>query len=69
MNFARDRLVENFLWALGVATDPSFSKIRRILAKIGALITVIDDIYDVYGTIDELVLFTEAVERFVYTGL
>ncbi|OMO83636.1 hypothetical protein COLO4_22400 [Corchorus olitorius] len=63
MTFARDRLVENFLWAVGVATHPSLGKCRRILTKVGALITIIDDIYDVYGTMDELVLFTEAVER------
>ncbi|XP_022750978.1 (-)-alpha-terpineol synthase-like [Durio zibethinus] len=61
--FARDRVVECFLWAMGVATDLHFGNCRRILAKVGALITIIDDIYDVYGTMDELLLFTEAVER------
>jgi isoprene synthase len=30
-----------------------------------SFVTIIDDIYDVYGTLDELELFTNAVERFV----
>ncbi|XVF61828.1 hypothetical protein PTKIN_Ptkin08bG0162200 [Pterospermum kingtungense] len=61
--FARDRLMENFLWTVGVAPDPQFGNGRRILTKVNALITTIDDVYDVYGTLDELELFTEAVER------
>ncbi|KAK9217832.1 hypothetical protein WN943_006462 [Citrus x changshan-huyou] len=36
---------------------------RRILTITFALISVIDDIYDVYGTLDELELFADAVER------
>ncbi|KAL5564921.1 hypothetical protein UlMin_028085 [Ulmus minor] len=32
-------------------------------AQVNSFITVIDDIYDLYGTLDELELFTEAVER------
>ncbi|XWS16611.1 hypothetical protein CRYUN_Cryun34aG0104600 [Craigia yunnanensis] len=36
---------------------------KRILTKVIAMTSVIDDIYDVYGTLEELVLFTKAVER------
>ncbi|KAH1091899.1 hypothetical protein J1N35_019156 [Gossypium stocksii] len=61
--FARDRLMENFLWTVGFAFDPHFGNLRRTLTKVGALITSIDDVYDVYGTLDELELFTQAVER------
>ncbi|RVW94769.1 (-)-germacrene D synthase [Vitis vinifera] len=35
----------------------------KILTEVIAMTSVIDDIYDVYGTLEELKLFTEAVER------
>lgn len=57
--------MENFLWTVGVVFEPEFGYCRRMLIKVNALITVIDDIYDVYGTLDELELFTDAVERLV----
>ncbi|XP_062076059.1 (+)-alpha-pinene synthase, chloroplastic-like [Humulus lupulus] len=63
MDYARDRLVEAFLWQIGVRFEPEFSYFRRISARLYVLITVIDDIYDVYGTLEELELFTNAVER------
>uniref|UniRef100_M1CHJ1 Monoterpene synthase 2 n=1 Tax=Solanum tuberosum TaxID=4113 RepID=M1CHJ1_SOLTU len=43
--------------------EPQYSNSRRMLTKVAALGTIIDDIYDVYGTLDELELFTDAVER------
>lgn len=61
--FARDRLVENFLWTVGVNYLPQFSLGRRTLTKVNAMITTIDDVYDVFGTIDELEEFTEITNR------
>ncbi|XLU27508.1 hypothetical protein S245_063574 [Arachis hypogaea] len=63
LNFARDRLVENFLWPLEMNSEPHIQFFRRNLTKVNCLITTIDDIYDVYGTLEELELFTEAVDR------
>ncbi|KAF4398887.1 hypothetical protein G4B88_023481 [Cannabis sativa] len=63
LEFARDRTMVNFLWTVGVAFEPHFKSFRRMITKVNALITVIDDIYDVYGALDELELFTNAVER------
>ncbi|KAG2689095.1 hypothetical protein I3760_09G124100 [Carya illinoinensis] len=63
LSFVRDRVVENFLWTVGISFEPQFGFVRRMLAKLGALITIIDDAYDVYGTLEELELFTEVVER------
>ena len=35
------------------------------MTKLIVILTIIDDTYDAYGTIDELELFTKAIERFV----
>ncbi|XP_041013560.1 myrcene synthase, chloroplastic-like [Juglans microcarpa x Juglans regia] len=63
LSFARDRLMENFLWTVGMSFQPEFGYNRRMLTKVNSLITTIDDVYDVYGTLEELELFTDAVER------
>ncbi|PHT30254.1 (-)-camphene/tricyclene synthase, chloroplastic [Capsicum baccatum] len=61
--FARDRIVEAFLWIVGTMFEPQHSNFRRMLTKVAALVTAIEDIYDVYGTLDELEVFTHAVRR------
>ncbi|OAY79143.1 Terpene synthase 10 [Ananas comosus] len=61
--FSRDRLAENYLWSVGWAFEPKHSTFRLAQTKANSLVTVIDDVYDVYGSLDELELFTEAVDR------
>lgn len=65
LQFARDRLMESFFWAVGMVFEPEYSNCRKGLTKVAALITTLDDIYDIYGSLDELEQFTDAVERFV----
>ncbi|KAF3451715.1 hypothetical protein FNV43_RR07811 [Rhamnella rubrinervis] len=63
LSFSRDRLMESFFWALGMVNGTQYSKQRKGITKAFYLVTVIDDVYDVYGTLDELELFTNTVER------
>ncbi|XP_022896311.1 (-)-alpha-terpineol synthase-like [Olea europaea var. sylvestris] len=63
LSFARDRLVECFFWTTGVIFEPQYEFCRKILPKVNALVTTIDDIYDVYGTLEELEVFTRIIER------
>ncbi|XP_042047803.1 (-)-5-epieremophilene synthase STPS3-like [Salvia splendens] len=61
--YARDRVVECFFWAMGVYHEPQFSRARVMLTKTIAMTSIIDDTYDAYGVIEELDVFTEAIER------
>ncbi|KAI3795900.1 hypothetical protein L1987_38560 [Smallanthus sonchifolius] len=63
LGFVRDRHVECFLWTVGLLPELRFSGSRIELAKTIAILLVIDDIYDTYGSYDDLVLFTEAIQR------
>nr|G0Y7D2.1 RecName: Full=Alpha-thujene synthase, chloroplastic; AltName: Full=Terpene synthase 2; Short=LcTPS2; Flags: Precursor [Litsea cubeba]AEJ91555.1 alpha-thujene synthase [Litsea cubeba] len=63
LEFSRDRLVECFFWTTGVIFDPQFERCRGVLTKVNQLVSTIDDVYDVYGSLEELELFTDAVDR------
>lgn len=62
--FARDRVIECSFWALGTFAEPQYVFARQVLSKTIAMLSVMDDIYDVHGTIEELELFTKVVDRF-----
>ncbi|KAF9589659.1 hypothetical protein IFM89_026793 [Coptis chinensis] len=69
LNFARDRLVESFLWSVGIAYEPQNARCREWLTQVMNFVLIIDDIYDVYGSLEELELFTDAVERWDHKAM
>ncbi|XP_027931269.1 (3S,6E)-nerolidol synthase 1-like [Vigna unguiculata] len=61
--FAKYQPLKWYIWPMACFTDPSFSDQRIELTKSISLIYIIDDIFDVYGTLDQLTLFRDAVNR------
>ncbi|KAJ1384847.1 Terpenoid cyclases/protein prenyltransferase alpha-alpha toroid [Sesbania bispinosa] len=61
--YARDRLVEPYLFSLGMSYEPQDSNARIIVGKLFIVVSLLDDTYDAYGTIQELELFTKAIQR------
>ncbi|XP_042009466.1 1,8-cineole synthase, chloroplastic-like [Salvia splendens] len=61
--FIRDRIVECYYWGTGTVERREHGSERILLTKVLGLITAIDDIYDIYGTLEELQLFTDAIRR------
>ncbi|PHT99604.1 5-epi-aristolochene synthase 2 [Capsicum chinense] len=52
--YARDRVVECYFWALGVYYKPQYYQARVMLVKTISMISIVDDTYDAYGTVEEL---------------
>ncbi|KAK9016800.1 hypothetical protein V6N11_079293 [Hibiscus sabdariffa] len=61
--FIRDRLVECYLWIVGVYFEPHYSVARTFMTKVISLTSIVDDTYDAYGTPEEHELFTKAIHR------
>ncbi|KAI3687967.1 hypothetical protein L1987_81672 [Smallanthus sonchifolius] len=57
------KLESSFLWAVGFGYLPHYSLGRSSLAKAATMITAIDDVYDVYGILEELEKFTDIIDR------
>ncbi|KAJ0018517.1 hypothetical protein Pint_09998 [Pistacia integerrima] len=62
-SFARDSWMICFFWATGTTSERQYGYCRTVSGIVNALITSMDDVYDVYGTLDELEILTKAIDR------
>lgn len=62
-NSFRDRIAEFFFGMMGIYFEPRYSLARVISTKISMIMTVVDDTYDAYGTLPEVISFTDALQR------
>lgn len=46
--------------------EPQYAFGRNFLTKIITLSSILDDMYDAYATLDELEIFTAAIERYTF---
>ncbi|KAM5588541.1 (3S,6E)-nerolidol synthase 1-like [Rosa sericea] len=63
LKFVRDQPIKWYTWPMASLVDPRLSDERIELTKAISLVYIIDDIFDVHGTLDELIHFTAAVAR------
>ncbi|KAH0739191.1 hypothetical protein KY290_037896 [Solanum tuberosum] len=57
------RMVECYFWVAGVYFEVQHSRARKMMTKLFTTYVIIDDTYDTYATYDELVAFTNAIDR------
>ncbi|XP_060199560.1 (3S,6E)-nerolidol synthase 1-like [Lycium barbarum] len=69
LKLLRDQPLKWYAWPMAMLAAPKMSQQRIELEKCISFIYVIDDIFDVYGTVEELTLFTEAVNRWELDAL
>ncbi|KAL3839185.1 hypothetical protein ACJIZ3_023776 [Penstemon smallii] len=70
LKHARNQPLKWYTWSMAILIDDSsFSWQRVEFTKSVAFIYLIDDIFDLYGTLDELISFTEAVNRWDYAAI
>jgi len=62
LSYARDRLVENYFWTCGVFHE-EYSRARMLFAKTFGMLSLMDDTYDVYATLEECHVLNEAIQR------
>ncbi|KAG6692404.1 (3S,6E)-nerolidol synthase 1-like [Carya illinoinensis] len=69
LKFARDQPLKWYIVSMACLTDPVLSEERVELTKPISLIYIIDDIFDVHGTLEEVTLFTAAINKWDLAAL
>lgn len=63
LTFTRDRVTEIYFSSASFMFEPEFATCRSVYTKISIFTVILDDLYDAYGSLDNLKLFSEAVKR------
>ncbi|KAL5831997.1 hypothetical protein ACOSQ4_017351 [Xanthoceras sorbifolium] len=66
--YMRNRIMELYFWTVVTYYEPCYSGARSIYTKVLAMMTVMDDTFDAYGTLEELRRLTNAIERWDTSG-
>ncbi|XP_038688573.1 probable terpene synthase 6 [Tripterygium wilfordii] len=67
-SYARQRIAECYLWAMGTSFEPQYVEIRINTAKVILSLSILDDTFDAFGTIEELQQFTDAIQKWNITA-
>ena len=59
---ARDQVLKWYMWPMTVLEGLSFSRYRIEITKIISMVYIVDDIFDLVATQNELSLFNEAIK-------
>ncbi|KAG2239622.1 hypothetical protein Bca52824_091580 [Brassica carinata] len=65
VTYTRHRVAEAYLWSIGAYFEPQYSQARVKTAIALIIFTMLDDTYDAYGTMEELEIFTDAIEKWL----
>ncbi|WCJ36996.1 (3S 6E)-nerolidol synthase 1 chloroplastic [Euphorbia peplus] len=63
LKFPKDQPMDWFIWPMACFTGPTYSGKRVELAKVISLLNLVIDVFDLVGTIDQLSLFVQAINR------
>ncbi|KAL5766594.1 hypothetical protein ACOSP7_017211 [Xanthoceras sorbifolium] len=66
--YIRNRIMELYFWTVVTYYEPCYSGARSIYTKVTAMMTLMDDTYDAYATLEELRRLTNAIERWDTSG-
>ncbi|KAL0353199.1 UNVERIFIED_CONTAM: Tricyclene synthase Oc15, chloroplastic [Sesamum angustifolium] len=70
LKLVRNQLPKWYTWSMSILIDDFSLSLQRVaLTKSIAIVYLIDDIFVVVGTLDELTIFTEAVNKWDYAAV
>ncbi|CAN0896595.1 Alpha-copaene synthase [Linum grandiflorum] len=66
---ARDRVVECYYWMYAMYFEPKHHLARMLVTKMISTLSLLDDTFDSFGTLEEVDVLTQAIQRFDTSSL